>query len=102
MWVPIWNLNLATPDSDIEGFFDIEAFNIEGCFDIEYTTFDIEVFASMSKLTKNLRYLRNLDIRAWVEGWTFDIGFRYQSYSISKLIASISVRDVFDIEVQIL
>jgi hypothetical protein len=39
----IWNL--ATPD--IEGCFDIEAFNIKGCFDIEYSTFDIEVFASI-------------------------------------------------------
>jgi hypothetical protein len=55
----IWNL--ATPD--IEGCFDIEAFNIEGCFDIEYTTFNIEVFALISKLTKNLRYRRNFDIK---------------------------------------
>jgi hypothetical protein len=41
----IWNL--ATPD--IEGCFDNlnEAFDIEGCFDIEYTTFHIEVFASI-------------------------------------------------------
>jgi hypothetical protein len=57
----IWNL--ATPY--IEGCFNIEAFNIEGCFDIEYTTvttFDIEVFASISKLTKNLQYRRNFDI----------------------------------------
>ncbi len=30
----IWNL--ATPY--IEGYFDIEAFEIEGCFDIEYST----------------------------------------------------------------
>ncbi len=48
----IWKL--ATPD--IEGFFDIEAFDIEGCFDIEYKTFNIELLASISKLTKNLRY----------------------------------------------
>ena len=54
----IWNL--ATPN--IEGCFDIEAFDIEGCFDIEYSTFDIEVFASISKLTKNLRYRRNFVI----------------------------------------
>jgi hypothetical protein len=54
----IWNL--AAPD--IEGFFNIEAFDIEGCFDIEYTTFDIELPASISKLKKNLRYRRNFDI----------------------------------------
>jgi hypothetical protein len=54
----IWNLE----PPDIEGFFDIEAFDIEGCFDIEYTTFDIELLASMLKLTKNLLYRRTFDI----------------------------------------
>ncbi len=69
----IWNL--ATPD--IEGFFDIEAFNIEGCFNIEYTTFDIELLASISKLTKNLLYQRQKT-------------FYIKDTSISKVRPSIS------------
>jgi hypothetical protein len=51
----IWNL--ATPN--IKGFFYIEAFDIECCFDIEYTTFDIELLASISKLTKNFDIKEN-------------------------------------------
>ncbi len=41
----IWNL--ATPD--IEGFFNIEAFNIEGFSNIEYTALDIRYLNSISK-----------------------------------------------------
>jgi hypothetical protein len=89
----IWNL--TTPD--IEDFFDIEAFDIEGCFDIEYTTFDIELLASISKLTKYLRYRRYFDI----EGSAFDIGFIYRSATILNRFTSILVYEIFDIEVHI-
>ncbi len=54
-------------------FFDIEAFNIKGFFDMEYTPFDIELLASISKLTKNLQYRSFFDIK----GSTFDIWFIY-------------------------
>jgi hypothetical protein len=65
--------NLATGTRYIEGFFDIEAFDIEGCFDIEYTTFYIELLALISKLTKTKLISKNIRIK----GSTFDIGCIY-------------------------
>ncbi len=76
----IWNL--ATP-------------YIEGCFDIEYTTFNIKLLALISKLTKNLRYWRNFDTK----GSTFNIWFIYWSTSILNRIVSVLVYEIFDIEV---
>ncbi len=76
--IRVWNLRVTLATSDIEGFFDIQAFDIEawGCFDIEYTTFDIELPASRVKF--------RVDIE--VNKKTFDI----EETSISKVQPSIS------------
>ncbi len=88
----IWNL--ATPY--IEGFFDIKAFDIEGCFDIEYTTFDIELVARYRSWQKTFDIKETLisKVRPSTSGsyievlryWIGLLRYRYTRYSISKFI----------------
>ncbi len=66
----IWTRNLATPD-DIDVYVDIEDHDIDVCFDIEYSNFDIDVTVFDIVVTKktSISTFRDIDV------WNFDIGF---------------------------
>jgi hypothetical protein len=70
----------------IKGLFDSEVFNVEGLFDIEWSTFWIEITSFDIVVAKNLQYRIIFDVKVSLWYWvsilkSFDIEVRCRGVS---------------------